>query len=149
MKAVVQRVSRASVRVAGELVGRIGEGLLIFLGVEKGDGEEDARRLARKILRLRIFEEPAGKMNRSVTDIGGACLVVSQFTLCARIDKGNRPSFDRAEGPDRAAALYRDFVESLAEAGLRVETGRFAAEMDVELINAGPVTILADSGQLR
>jgi D-tyrosyl-tRNA(Tyr) deacylase len=141
MKAVVQRVSRAEVRVAGEAVGRIGLGLVILVGVEHGDGEADADVLARKIAALRLF---AGRspMDVSAADAGAACLVISQFTLVGSIHKGNRPSFERAEEPSRAEALYQRVADQLRATGLPVETGRFAADMQVELINDGPVTFL-------
>jgi len=149
MKAVVQRVSSASVRVDGRECARVERGLLVLLGVEMGDTESDAEALAGKTARLRIFEDPPGRMNRSIGDIDGSALVVSQFTLLARCDKGNRPSFDRAEAPDRAQALYEAFAFHLAATGIPVQTGRFAAHMDVDLTNEGPVTIILDSAALR
>jgi D-tyrosyl-tRNA(Tyr) deacylase len=141
MNAVVQRVSRAEVRTGGEVVGRIGKGLMILVGVEKGDGDADADVLARKIAALRLFAART-PMDLNASDAGAACLVVSQFTLVGSIHKGNRPSFDRAEDPPRARALYERFVEVLRATPLPVETGRFAADMEVELVNDGPVTFL-------
>ena len=148
MRAVVQRVSRASVKVNGELTGNIGEGLLVLLGVGQDDTDADASYLAEKIAGLRIFEDTEGKMNRSVTDVGGAVLAVSQFTLFGDVRKGKRPSFDAAARPERARELYEHFVERIRATGLRCETGRFQEMMEVELINQGPVTILLDSRKL-
>jgi D-aminoacyl-tRNA deacylase len=145
MRAVVQRVSRASVRVQGELVGEIGIGLLVLLGVGQEDGEADADYLAEKVAGLRIFEDDGGKMNLSVTEVGGAVLAVSQFTLFGDVRRGKRPSFDAAARPERARELYEYFVKSVRRLGLRCETGRFQATMEVELVNSGPVTILIDS----
>ncbi len=145
MRAVLQRVSEASVVVAGDSVGAIGQGLMILLGVEQGDSETDARYLAEKCAQLRIFEDLAGKMNLSVEDIGGELLVVSQFTLLADCRKGRRPGFSRAALPENAETLYRQFVELLRGRGLTVATGVFQAEMQVNLINDGPVTMLLDS----
>jgi D-tyrosyl-tRNA(Tyr) deacylase len=144
MIAVVQRVSRAEVRVEGTVVGRIGVGLMILVGVERGDAEADADVVARKIAALRIFPGRA-PMDVTVAEVGGGCLVVSQFTLAGSIHKGNRPSFDRAEDPPRADALYQRVVTRLGEAGLPVETGRFAAMMEVDLVNDGPVTFVVES----
>lgn len=149
MKALLQRVSEASVRVDGRVVGAIGPGLLILLGVEAGDGEAEAELLARKIAGLRIFADEAGKMNRSVREIGGKALVVSQFTLLADARKGNRPSFTAAAAPALAETLYETFCRRLEEQGVAVETGRFAARMAVGLVNDGPVTIWLDSEILR
>lgn len=148
MRAVVQRVSRAEVRVEGRSTGSVGKGLVILLGVATGDGEEQARSLADKVAQLRIFEDSAGKMNLSVTDVGGAVLVVSQFTLLGDVRKGNRPSFTAAAPPDQANALYERFCALLREKGITVATGVFRAHMEVELVNDGPVTILLDSGRL-
>ena len=148
MRAVVQRVSRASVKVNGELTGNIGEGLLVLLGVGQDDTDADASYLAEKVAGLRIFEDTEGKMNRSVTDVGGAVLAVSQFTLLGDVRTGNRPSFDAAARPERARELYEHFVERIGATGLRCETGRFQETMEVELINQGPVTILLDSRKL-
>jgi D-tyrosyl-tRNA(Tyr) deacylase len=147
MRAVVQRVSRGQVTVRGEVVGRIERGLLVLLGVAGTDKEADADYLADKIAGLRIFEDDAGKMNRSVGDAGGAVLVVSQFTLYGDVRRGKRPSFDAAAPPEQARRLYEYFAERIRAAGLRCETGRFQAMMQVELVNDGPVTILLDSGK--
>ena len=145
MKGVIQRVSTAKVEVGGETVGRIGKGILVLLGVEKGDGERDADWLAEKIASLRIFEDLAGKMNLSVRETGGAILAVSQFTLAGNCAKGRRPSFDAAAPPDEANRLYDYFVGKLRETGLPVETGVFQAMMQVELVNDGPVTFILES----
>jgi D-aminoacyl-tRNA deacylase len=145
MRAVVQRVSRASVKVEGKSTGDIGLGLLVLLGVGHEDAEKDADYLAEKIAGLRIFEDDAGKMNLSVMDVRGAVLAVSQFTLFGDVRRGKRPSFDAAARPARARELYEYFVERVRRLGLRCETGRFQATMQVELINDGPVTILLDS----
>lgn len=147
MRAVVQRVSRAKVTVAGEIAGEIGSGLLVLLGVGQADRENDADYLAEKVVGLRIFEDDGGKMNRSVADVGGGVLVVSQFTLYGDVRKGRRPSFDDAARPEKARTLYEYFVSRVRAAGLPCETGRFQEMMDVELVNAGPVTILLDSGR--
>jgi D-aminoacyl-tRNA deacylase len=148
MKALVQRVSEASVTVGDRIVGWIDQGLLVLLGVEHGDGEGGAELLARKIAHLRIFEDDAGKMNRSVMDIGGGVLVVSQFTLCADVGKGNRPSFTGAAPPEHAQALYARFCDHIAAQGAPVARGEFAAHMAVRLINDGPVTIWLDTANL-
>ncbi len=148
MRAVIQRVSRAAVRVDGETTGEIGLGLLALLGVGQGDSEPDASYLADKVAGLRIFEDANGKMNLSVGDVGGGVLVVSQFTLYGDVRKGRRPSFDAASRPDEADRLYQHFCLLLRAKGLTVQTGVFQAMMDVELINEGPVTILLDSKKL-
>lgn len=145
MRAVVQRVSRASVSVEGVQIAQIGVGLLVLLGVAGGDDESQADYLAEKIVGLRIFEDSAGKMNLSLQDRGGELLVVSQFTLLADCRKGRRPGFSKAAPPELAEPLCRYFVAQLQQRGLTVQTGRFQAEMSVELVNAGPVTILLDS----
>ncbi len=145
MRALVQRVSRASVSVDGAVVGAVDDGLLVLLGVAPGDGEDQARWLAGKLARLRIFQDDAGRMNRSVQDVGGAALVVSQFTLYADCRKGNRPSFVRSAPPALAEPLYERFCELLAEHGLRVERGVFGSLMDIDLVNHGPVTIMVDT----
>lgn len=145
MRAVIQRVASARVEVDGQNVGEIGQGLLILLGVEQGDGADDARYLAEKSAQLRIFEDEAGKMNLSLADVGGQALVVSQFTLLADCRKGRRPGFSRAALPELADALYQQFVALLRERGLTVATGIFQAEMQVHLVNDGPVTLLLDS----
>jgi len=148
MRAVVQRVSHASVKVDGELTGEIAKGLLVLLGVAQDDSEADADYLAEKICGLRIFEDEAGKMNLSVADVGGAVLAVSQFTLFGDVRRGKRPSFDAAARPEQAKALYEYFVERIRASGLRCETGRFQEMMEVELVNSGPVTILLDSKKM-
>lgn len=146
MRVLIQRVSRASVTISGEISGKIGPGLLVLLGIEEADGPEDLDWLCGKISRLRIFSDEEGKMNRSVTDVGGGLLVVSQFTLFASTKKGNRPSFIRSAKPDIAIPLYEQFVKTLGVvAGTSVETGEFGADMQVELLNDGPVTIWIDS----
>ncbi|MBI5394233.1 MAG: D-tyrosyl-tRNA(Tyr) deacylase [Verrucomicrobia bacterium] len=146
MRIVVQRVSRAAVRVDGQTVGEIGRGLLVLLGIGKADTEADADYIIGKILALRIFHDDDSKMNRSVTDIGGGVLVVSQFTLHGDVRKGTRPSFSDAMPPADAERFYTRFMEKLrAATTLKVEEGKFAAMMDVELVNDGPVTILLDS----
>jgi D-tyrosyl-tRNA(Tyr) deacylase len=141
VKTVVQRVTRAAVRVDGAVVGEIARGVMLLVGVEKGDAEADADVTARKLAALRIFP---GKtpMDQTLGEVGGACLVVSQFTLCASLAKGNRPSFEPAEAPARAEALYLRVADGLRAAGLPVATGRFGADMAVELVNDGPVTFL-------
>ena len=145
MRAVVQRVSRAQVSVSGEVVAKIDCGLLVLLGVSKDDSSADAEYLAAKVVGLRIFEDDNGKMNRSLVEIGGAVLAVSQFTLYGDVRKGKRPSFDDAAPPQVANELYEFFVRKIREASVRCETGRFQAMMQVELVNDGPVTILLDS----
>jgi len=145
MRAVIQRVSLAEVKVAGEPVGRIGHGLCVFLGIGKNDGESNADHLAEKIKNLRIFEDENGKMNRSAEEAREEILVVSQFTLYGDCRKGNRPSFSDAAPPDAAERLYEYFVQRLRGAGLRVETGQFKARMDVTLTNHGPVTFIVET----
>ena len=145
MRAVVQRVSRAEVRVGGETVGRIGRGLCVLVGVGTGDGETDARLLAEKVVGLPIFEDEAGKMNLDLAAIGGALLAISQFTLFGDVRKGKRPGFSDAMEPVGAAALFARFCDECQALGATVETGRFRAEMQVELVNEGPVTILVDT----
>lgn len=147
MRAVVQRVSRAKVTVENWTAGEIGLGLLVLLGVGQQDSEADAIYLAEKIAGLRIFEDADGKMNRSVQDVGGSVLAVSQFTLYGDVRRGKRPSFDDAAPPDPARRLYEFFVERIRTAGVRCETGRFQEKMQVELVNEGPVTILLDSAK--
>ena len=142
MRAVIQRVSRAAVRVDGAVVGEIGVGLLVLLGVADGDGEAEAERLAAKVARLRIFADDLGRFDHSVLDVGGAVLVVSQFTLLADTAKGNRPSFTAAAPPAEAERVYERFSAALRELGLTVEQGEFGAMMEVELVNDGPVTIV-------
>ena len=145
MRAVVQRVSRASVAVEGKITGEIGRGFLVLLGVAKSDTAADADHLAEKISGLRIFEDSDGKMNLALADVQGAVLAVSQFTLHGDARRGKRPSFDSAAPPDQARKLYEYFVERVRALGLRCETGVFQAMMQVELVNDGPVTILLDS----
>lgn len=145
MRACVQRVSEASVTVDGKVTGQIGRGLLVLLGVARDDSEGDARAMADKIVGLRIFEDEQGKMNCSLTEVGGALLVVSQFTLLGDCRKGRRPSFITAAEPEKAKALYEDFVAAAKALGIEVATGVFRAQMDVSLINDGPVTLLLDS----
>jgi len=145
MRAVLQRVSEARVRVNAEIVGEIGRGLLVLLGVGQGDGGTDARFLAEKTAGLRIFEDAQGKMNLSVEEVAGAVLVVSQFTLYGDCRQGRRPGFSAAAPPELADALYQQFVDALRKRGLSVATGIFQAEMAVELVNDGPVTLLLDS----
>ncbi len=141
MIALLQRVRRASVTVDGACIGQIGHGLLVLLCAEQGDTDAVAERLLTKILKLRIFADEAGKMNRSVQDVGGGLLVVSQFTLAADVSGGNRPSFTQAAAPDEGRRLYEHFVALASARHPQVQTGRFAADMQVELVNDGPVTI--------
>lgn len=145
MIAVVQRVSRASVEVDGRVTGRIGRGLLVLLGVHKGDSDVAADFLVNKIAGLRIFNDSQGKMNLACGDVGGAMLVVSQFTLCGDCRKGRRPSFERAADPAEATRLYNYFCGRLRQAGYQVETGEFGATMNVELVNDGPVTFVLEA----
>lgn len=145
MRALVQRVSCAAVRVEGRTVGQIGRGFLVLLGVHESDDTGAADFLAGKVERLRIFEDAAGKMNLPLAEVGGAVLAVSQFTLYSDTRKGNRPSFIEAARPERAQPLYARFCEVLRGAGIRVETGVFGAQMEVELVNDGPVTVLLES----
>lgn len=149
MKAVIQRVEYSNVKINGEIVGACDKGFMILLGVMQGDTAEDSDKLVNKIPNLRIFEDENGKMNLSCLDINGEILVVSQFTLCADCKKGRRPSFSNSAPPKEANELYEYFVESLRKAGVsRVETGEFGADMRVELVNDGPVTIILDSKEL-
>ena len=145
MRALLQRVSHARVEVEGQIVGEIGEGLLIFLGIARQDQERDATYLLQKILNLRIFPDDQGKMNRSVEDIGGQLLIVSQFTLYGDCRKGRRPSFDQAASPENAHMLYDFFVNRARETKLTVQCGVFQAAMNVSLLNSGPVTLLCES----
>jgi D-tyrosyl-tRNA(Tyr) deacylase len=148
MRAVVQRVKRAEVRVGEEVVGRIGFGIVVLLGVGKNDTEATGEALAEKIVNLRVFDDDQGRMNRSLLEARGQALCVSQFTLYGDCRKGRRPSYDQAAPPDRAVLLYESFVESLRKRGIPTATGRFRALMDVELVNDGPVTLLLDSDRL-
>jgi D-aminoacyl-tRNA deacylase len=148
MKAVIQRVSEASVTVDRKQIAAVGVGLLVLLCVEHGDGEREVDFLARKIVNLRIFEDDAGKMNRSIVDVGGEALVVSQFTLAADVSRGNRPGFSGAADPAVAVPLYERFCARMAEHAIPVQTGTFRAHMDVALVNDGPVTIWMDTAAL-
>ncbi len=145
MRIVIQRVSQAKVTVQGKEVGAIGPGLCLFLGVAKGDTEEDSTYLAQKSVELRIFEDDEGKFNRTLLDVGGEILVVSQFTLYGDCTKGRRPSFSHAASPEDAERLYQQFVQKLRDRGLNVATGQFQAKMEVSLVNRGPVTFIIDS----
>jgi D-aminoacyl-tRNA deacylase len=145
MKAVIQRVTRASVEVEGRTVGTIGRGLLVLLGVARGDGESDCRFMIDKLRGLRIFSDEAGKMNRSLADVGGAILLVSQFTLLGNTKSGRRPGFEEAAPPEEAKQCYEEVMSGLKAQGTAVQAGVFAAHMTVELVNDGPVTFLLDS----
>jgi D-tyrosyl-tRNA(Tyr) deacylase len=145
MKAVLQRVDSARVEVGGQAAAAIGRGILVLLGVEKGDGPEQADWMARKVAEIRIFDDDDGQMNRGLADAGGEVLAVSQFTLAASAEKGRRPSFDRAARPEDARPLYERFVEALRGRGVRVQTGVFRERMKVSLVNDGPVTILLET----
>jgi D-tyrosyl-tRNA(Tyr) deacylase len=147
MRAVVQRTTRAVVRVRGAAVGEIGQGLLVLLGVAPTDGGETAERLARRVATLRIFADSAGRMNLDVEQVGGQVLAVSQFTLFADTSSGHRPSFTGAGAPDHAQGIFEVFVSALRERGLAVSTGEFGAQMEVELVNDGPVTLVLSSGE--
>lgn len=142
MKMVIQRVDGAAVRVGDEVVGEVGKGLLVLVGLERGDGPDQVDRAARRVATLRVFEDEAGLMNRGLDEVGGAVLAVSQFTLAASIRRGRRPGFDRAMRGDEAEPLFDRFVAGLREQGVEVATGRFGAVMRVELVNDGPVTLL-------
>ena len=144
MRAVIQRVSKSSVTINSEIVGEIGKGLLVLLGIASGDSEQNCLYLTDKICNLRIFEDGKGKMNRSLLDIQGAMLVVSQFTLLGDCRKGRRPSFINAARPEQAQFLYNYFVNQIAEKGVTVETGRFGAMMQIHLVNDGPVTLILE-----
>ena len=148
MRAVVQRVLESSVRIDGEVVGQIGQGFLVLIGVEEGDGENDFKYIATKVPNLRIFEDEDGKMNRSLLDVGGQILAVSQFTLLGDARSSRRPSFIQAARPETANPMYERLVEHWRGMGIHVETGRFGADMKVSLINDGPVTLLMDSHKL-
>ena len=148
MRAVVQRVSRAEVRIEGQLVGRIAGGLVVLVGIGSEDSHEAGEWLAEKIVHLRVFDDDAGKMNRSLLETSGAVLCISQFTLYGDCRKGRRPSYERAAPPEAARVLYESFVAALRSHGVRVETGEFRAMMEVELVNDGPVTLLLDSERL-
>lgn len=144
MKALIQRVKRASVTIDGELYSQIGVGMLVLLGVEKGDTQENAEKLVDKLSKLRIYEDENEKMNLSIQDVKGEMLIVSQFTLCGDCKKGTRPSFDKSASPKIANELYEYFVEQVKNLGIPAKTGKFAAMMDVELINDGPVTFMVE-----
>ena len=149
MRVVVQRCSRAEVRIEGETVGQIGRGFMLLVGVTEGDTQKEADLLAKKVAQMRVFEDAEGKMNLALHEVGGAILSISQFTLYADCKKGNRPSFIRAARPETAEPLYDYFNEQLRKVyGLQVESGRFGADMKVDFINDGPVTILLDSAEL-
>ncbi len=145
MRAVVQRVKHSSVKIENEMVAQIQNGLLVLLGVARGDTAQDADYLANKIINLRIFEDPGGKMNRSLLETGGELLAVSQFTLLADCRKGRRPSFIEAADPEKATELYERFVNTVREKGVGIQTGRFRAMMEIALVNDGPVTIIIES----
>lgn len=145
MRAVIQRVSRAAVAVAGEVVGQIGPGLCVFVGVGRNDSEKDAEQLADKLVGLRIFEDGSGKMNHSITETGGALLLVSQFTLFGDTSRGRRPSFAEAKEPETARELFERVCQACKARGVSVETGRFRAHMEVELVNDGPVTLIVET----
>ncbi len=149
MKTVIQRVSYATVKVEDKLIGKCNRGYMILLGVENGDEQADVKQLAAKISKLRVFEDEEGRMNKSIMDVGGDILLVSQFTLLADCRKGNRPSFINAAPPETAKPLYENFIEELRLLGIPVQGGEFGADMKVELLNDGPVTILLDSRELR
>jgi len=144
MKIVLQRVLRSSVAVNDEVVGEIGKGLMILFGAEKGDGDEAVNALAEKVLNLRVFADDEGKMNRSCLDVKGGILVVSQFTLAGDCSRGRRPGFDNAAAPQEAEQLYKDFIKKLVESKLKIQEGRFGADMQVDIVNDGPVTFILE-----
>ena len=147
MKVLIQRVKKASVTIDGKLFSSINKGILALVGIEKGDSEEQAEKLARKVVNLRIFPDENDKMNLSLIDIKGEMLIVSQFTLCGDCKKGTRPSFDKSAPPDIANMLYEEFIKKVKDSGISASTGSFGAMMDVELINDGPVTFMLSDGQ--
>ena len=149
MKAVIQRVTSASVAVDGETISKIAAGILILLGIERGDGEEDLNYLVKKTVGLRIFKDDGDNMNLSIQDVDGEALVVSQFTLCADINRGMRPSFVYAASPEKADQMYQQYCKQLISNRVQVQTGKFGAMMDVSLVNDGPVTIILESGNTR
>jgi len=149
MRALIQRVTRASVEIDGVIAGEIGPGLLVFLGIARSDSSHDVDYLVNKIVDLRIFEDPNGKMNLSVRETGGGLLIVSQFTLYGDCRKGRRPSFDQAARPEAAKPLYEEFLTKVQATGLLVQTGVFQATMQISLVNDGPVTLLCESGNIR
>ncbi len=144
MKIVLQRVLRSSVSVDDEVVGEIGQGLMILFGAEKGDGDEAVNALAEKVINLRVFADAQGKMNRSCLDVKGEILVVSQFTLAGDCSRGRRPGFDNAAAPEEAERLYQDFIKKLVGSNLRIKEGRFGAHMQVDIVNDGPVTFILE-----
>lgn len=148
MKCVIQRVSSSKVTVDNKVVGKIGTGLNVLFGAQKGDTSDDVKKLAKKIINLRIFKDENEKMNLSLLDIGAEVLVISQFTLAGNIKKGRRPSFDNSEKPEIAKELYEEFIQEVSNAGIKVQTGEFGAMMDVEIHNDGPVTFIVDSKEL-
>ncbi len=145
MKVLIQRVKRASVTIEGEIYSSIGKGILALVGIEKGDSMEQVKKLAQKVVSLRIFPDENDKMNRSIKDVSGEMLIVSQFTLCGDCKKGTRPSFDRSAPPEIANELYEAFIKEVNDFGIKTGTGKFAAMMDVELINDGPVTFMLEA----
>lgn len=145
MKVLIQRVKKASVTINGELYSSIGKGILALVGIEKGDSIEQVKKLAQKVVSLRIFPDENDKMNRSIKDVGGEMLIVSQFTLCGDCKKGTRPSFDRSAPPEIANELYEAFIQEVNDFDIKTDTGKFAAMMDVELINDGPVTFMLEA----
>lgn len=145
MKVLIQRVKKASVTINGELYSSIGKGILALVGIEKGDSIEQVKKLAQKVVSLRIFPDENDKMNRSIKDVGGEMLIVSQFTLCGDCKKGTRPSFDRSAPPEIANELYEAFIQEVNDFDIKTDTGKFAAMMDVELINDGPVTFMLET----
>jgi len=148
MRALVERVLEATVQVENQTIGKIGQGLLVYIGVEKGDGEPDVQYLVDKVRNLRVFEDEAGKMNLDIAQIGGSVLAISAFTLQADVRKGRRPSFDNAAVPELAKDLYQKVIQGLVQSGLTVQTGQFAAMMEVRAVNDGPICILLDSKRL-
>lgn len=144
MKILIQRVKYASVKVSGEIIGKIGHGILAFIGIEKGDTEEAIEKLAKKIVNLRIFQDENDKMNKSLLDVRGEMLIVSQFTLCGDCKKGTRPSFDKSAHPDIANEYYEKFIKEVAAFGIKTQTGKFGAMMEVDLLNDGPVTFMLE-----
>ena len=148
MKAVIQRVTNAKVTVGKTLIGEIGQGLAVLLGIDRQDSREQADYLVEKIIHLRIFEDEAGKMNRSLADINGSLLIISQFTLMGDVRKGRRPSFTKAAPPVEAKALYEYFIEKAQQTGIYTQSGQFQAMMDVSLVNSGPVTLILDTENL-
>ena len=145
MKALVQRVNFSELRIDGEIFSKIGKGFLVLLGVEKGDTEKELEYIENKVANLRVFEDPDGKMNLALADIGGEMMIVSQFTLCADCSRGNRPSFINAEEPEKANAMYEKFIKNIQDRGINVATGKFGTDMKIKFENDGPVTIMIES----